>query len=142
MEDPPPEDDELNDVEFATSLSDSFDGNLDPQLACVPPDPLHPFHPHLQRIDFQLPSPPLSGMRPSDSHTKNLDFQPSLPSPNGLEPYDPCLRMDVLTNKALLSMVQAWQEVIHYGEERYTLQHPHFQHVMNELVKRDMMSVN
>lgn len=97
--------------------------NIDPQLI------------NLQNIDPQLISLPSNGVQP-------YEHQVPCSSSNGLEPFDPHLPMDVLTNQALLSMVRAWQDVIYYGEEWYTLEHPHFQAVMKELVKRDMMSVS
>lgn len=121
-------------------LSDRFN-NLNPQPASATLQGLQPSLPDIQQINPQIAAPPFSGV-PSYNVYLNPDPQPISSSSNGLEPYDPHLRLDLLTNQTLLSMVQAWQEVIYCGEERYTLEHPHFQDLMKELVKRDMVSVS
>ncbi len=48
--------------------------------------------------------------------------------------------MDTQTNELLLSMLQDWQNIIHDGGQQYTLSHPRFHELMNELVSRDLMS--
>ena len=48
--------------------------------------------------------------------------------------------MDVLTNRALLSMVEAWQGIVQDRGERYVMEHPHFQQLMVELVERNALS--
>lgn len=122
-------------------LSDRFK-NLNPQQASATLQGLQPSLPDIQQINPQIAAPSFSGVPSYNAHLKNPDPQPISSSSNGLEPYDLHLRLDLLTNQALLSMVQAWQEVIYCGEERYTLEHPHFQGLMKELVKRDMVSVS
>lgn len=138
---------------------DSLD-NLDPPLASASPDDLQPFHSDLHEIHPQLAYLPPNGVQPYDPESTPSSSngvqpngaqingvqashpQPTFLSPNGLEPYDPYLRMEVLNNQALFSMFQAWQDVIFSGEIRYTVEHPHFQELMKELVKREMVNVS
>lgn len=150
MEDLGPKDYELDDVESNGPGMDDTLSDYDPQLASVSPDGLQPYHPDHQQVDLKLASPSPNSVQPSDrqstssspSGVQPYDPQPTPSSPNGMNPYNPHFRMDVLTNEALLSMFHAWQDAIHYGEGRYTVEHPHFQEMMKELVKRDMMSVS
>lgn len=81
-------------------------------------------------IDPQLLSPPDSGGQPIPS------------SPSDLVPYDPNLRMDVLTNEALLSMVQAWQYIAQDEGGANSLKHRHFRCVMEELWSRGIVDEN
>ena len=55
---------------------------------------------------------------------------------------DPPIRLDVLTNKTLLSMLQAWQDVIDEKRMQYALEHPRFQELMTELLERDVISAD
>ena len=121
-------------------LSDHFN-NLNPQPASATLEGLQPSLPDIQQINPQIVALPFNDLPSYNTHLNNPKPQPIQSPSNGMEPYDPHLRLDLLTNQALLSMVQAWQEVIYCGEERYTLEHPHFQNLMAELVKRDMVSV-
>ena len=50
--------------------------------------------------------------------------------------------MERWTNQALLSMLQAWQDVIDSGAEESTLSHPLFQEVTKKLIEREIMSVS
>ncbi|CAD6568604.1 MAG: hypothetical protein ASARMPREDX12_001594 [Alectoria sarmentosa] len=146
MEDSWPEDYRFEDIESGglgmdSLLSDRFN-KLNPQPASATLQGLQPSLPYIQQINPQIAAPPFSGVPSYNAHLNTPNLQPIPSSSNGMEPYDPHLRLDLLTNQALLSMVQAWQEVIYCGEERYTLEHPHFQDLMKELVKRDMVSVS
>ncbi|KAM0801874.1 hypothetical protein BDR22DRAFT_144556 [Usnea florida] len=57
-------------------------------------------------------------------------------------PYDPNLRMDILTNGALLAMVEAWQDTAEYVGAEVTMDHPHFQRLMQELFDRGIVDEN
>ena len=76
---------------------------------------------------------------PQQSHqpatSTHSQTTPQIGSPPS-EPYDPTLRMDVLTNGALLAMVQAWQDTAPHVGEECVMDHPHFQRVMQELFER------
>ena len=52
------------------------------------------------------------------------------------------MRLDVLANQTLFSMVQAWQDVIYNGQERYVREHPVFRELMGEMVERGLMNVD
>ena len=107
---------------------------------------------HLPHDDMQPASTSSSGMQGYDvelstesSQSDDLDFidlHSASSSPSDLTPYDPDLRMDVLTNEALLLMAQAWQKAIEYAGETHTVVHPHFQRIMEELGRRGMIDEN
>ena len=59
--------------------------------------------------------------------------------PSGLAPYDPNLRVDILTNEALITMVKAWQELAEYGQADHYVVNPHLQKVMKELYVRSIV---
>ena len=149
LEDSTPEHHKLDDAELHVRdmndfLSNRFD-NIDPQLASSSIDgfqPSYPFNPDFQLIDTQLASLAPNGMQPYDPH---LTFSnPPLTSSSHihLRSYDPHPPMDHWTNKALLSTLQAWQDMIYSGQERYALEHTDFQEIMEELVTRNILSVD
>lgn len=86
-----------------------------------------------------LPVPLLDSLSLSPSVT---DTQSTSSSPTALTPYDPYLRMDILTNEALLSMVQAWQDIMQYAGRCYSAEHPHFQRTMEELCRRGLVGTD
>ena len=104
--------------EMDSFLYDSF-ASLDQQLVSAPQGSLQPSHSELQQIN-----PPLV----------NLIH-------NGLQPYNVQPPMEHWTNRELLSMLRDWQDFIYSGEERCALEHPDFQEVMAELIRRNIVSV-
>ena len=103
-------------------------------------NPMHPVSPFSTGLKQHDPATSMFGslsLSPSVS-----DIRSESSSPAALTPYDPYLRMDILTNEALLSMVQAWQDVMQYGGGSYTVGHPHFQRIMEELCRRGLMDRN
>ena len=81
-------------------------------------------------------------MPPFDYHSNNIDPQLRHVSLNGVKPYDPYHRLDSLTNLTLLSMFQAWQNVVHNGGGNPVLEHPRFYKLLAELVERGIMSID
>ena len=97
----------------------------------------HPFQP----INLQPASPARGDMPPYGFHLDNLDPQLRHLSLNSsTKPYDPYRRLDSLTNLTLLSMFQAWQDVIDNGGVKHALEHPRFHGLLAELVERGIMS--
>lgn len=54
-------------------------------------------------------------------------------------PYNGALRMNVLSNWALLEMVEGWQVGIRYTGRDNAEAHPHYQELLEELVLRGMV---
>lgn len=101
------------------------------------PQPASPFSAGLQRYD------PALFMLHSRSTSATYSYpQSASPPSTGMIPYDPSLRADVLTNEALLAMVQAWQDVVLHAGNHYVMAHPHFQSIMHELWMRGMVDGN
>ena len=104
---------------------------------------LHAYQPKINHDEIEPKcheDPP--GDSPKDSPIFQRDTQPVLSSPDCVTPYDSSLRMDVLTNGALLSMGEAWQEVMRCEEPGFFAEHPHFQMVMQELWVRGIIDDN
>ena len=110
----------------------------------------HTLFSHPYKDDPLLPaSPSATGTQQSEAEllaemalSEDLDSsepQSMSTAPSGLSPYDPKLRMDILTNEALITMVKAWQEVAEYGQVDHYVEHPHFQKVMEELYVRGVV---
>ncbi len=105
-------------------------------------------HPHKDDL-LQPASPHWTGTQKSEAELlteKSLsedlnssEPQPMSTAPSGLTPYDPKLRMDILTNEALIDMVKAWQEIAEYGQVDNYVENPHFQKVMKEMFVRGMV---
>lgn len=91
--------------------------------------------------DHELHDLPSSDLQRDQPHLQS-DTQ-LVSSPLGyVMPYDPNLRMDNLTNGALLAMGKAWEDAMHCGEKGHYAEHPHFQMIMHELWMRDMIDSN
>ena len=56
-----------------------------------------------------------------------------------ISPYNSALRFDVLTNEALLEMVEGWQKIIRQMGKDYAVAHAHYQAVWDELILRGMV---
>ena len=95
-----------------------------------------------QLEESQSVSSPSDQFEPHDTPFGYLDPHFASSSWNSLHLYDQSIRMDTLTNEALLLMVHEWQQVIYYGEEHYAVHHPHFQHTMKELENRGLLDAN
>ena len=61
------------------------------------------------------------------------------PSWSDISPYNSALRFDVLTNEALLEMVEGWQKITRQMGKDYAVAHAHYQAVLGELVMREMV---
>ena len=129
-----PEDHELSDLSHGGFQRDHSLIDIDFRDNTRPASHLSPGLKHHNPADFifnsQLPSP-------TESDGQSL---PS--SPTDLVPYDPNLRMDVLTNEALLCMVQAWQFVTRDEANVHSLRYPHYRRVMEELWIRCIVDEN
>ena len=79
-----------------------------------------------------LPHPSQQTSQPHSSTTSQVTSPPSIP-------YNENLRMDILSNEALLLMVQAWQGTAQHVGEEYVTDHPQFQNVMDELWQRGIV---
>lgn len=91
--------------------------------------------------DHELHDLPSSDLQRDQPHLQSDTKLVS--SPLGyVMPYDPNLRMDHLTNGALLAMGKAWEDAMHRGEKGHSAEHPHFQMIMYELWMRDMIDSN
>ena len=136
LEDSKPEDHLPVEVELDAPRAENFPlagiGTFAAQL-CVPP---------FQPINPQPASPASSDIQPYDFNLDNLDPQLRHLSLNSVKPYDPYRRLDSLTNLTLLSMFQAWQDVIDNGGVKQALEHPRFHDLLAELVERGIMSIN
>ena len=103
----------------------------------------HPSRPSTSNLHQTTPAP--SSMNSAPSRIPQQSHQPALSqtTPQNASPpstmYDPNLRMDILSNAALLSMVRAWQDAAQRLGEEYTMDHPHFQRVMQELFERGIV---
>ena len=60
-------------------------------------------------------------------------------SMSDVSPYNSALRLDVLTNEALLEMVERWQKITRQMRRDDAVVHPHYQAVSEELVLRGMV---
>ncbi|CAD6592728.1 MAG: hypothetical protein ASARMPREDX12_006420 [Alectoria sarmentosa] len=103
-------------------------------------NPMHPASPFSASLEQHDPATSVLGslsLSPSISDIRSVSS-----TPTACTPYDPYLRMDILTNEALLSMVQAWQDVMQCGWGSYTVGHPHFQRIMEELCRRGLRDRN
>ena len=74
----------------------------------------------------------------SDASNHDADILPDRSS-NNESPYDNTLSMDVLTNDALMTMLQALYKCINYVGENDVQEHPHWQKVLEELVARGII---
>lgn len=127
-------------------LEDTFPGgfdNGDQQLESALGEWLQRYRPEPHQSDSQLDGLESSSVqRLFDHHPGNFDTQPIYMSPNARIPYEPALRMDVLSNRTLISMVQDWQDLIDRGDDGFALQSPQFHELMSELVGRGLLSVD
>lgn len=78
---------------------------------------------------------PLNSLEHYDPDFSHLDPRLRPCSSDNSEPHDTNLGMESLTNGALLSMFQHWQEVIRDGQA-------HLQQTMKELEHRGMLDAN
>ena len=69
----------------------------------------------------------------------SVDLQSVSSASSNLTPYDPDLRMDVLTNKSLISMLKAWQDFVQRVAEGHSVVHLQFQRIMDELGRRGIV---
>ena len=103
-------------------------------------DDLQPSSPFSNGRNQYVVEMPAEGSQ--SEHRDSGDLQSVSSSKSVLTPYDPSLRLDVLTNKALLSMSKAWRDIMEYNGQKYCMEHPHFQKVMEELGKRGIVDEN
>ena len=115
------------------SLPDRFDNRHPQPISALSDDGLQLYHPDIPQIDHP------SSVHLYDPHPEYLNPELKCPYLNASEPR---IRVDVLTNKTLLSMLQAWQDLIYDRGMEYTLQHPRFQELMKELVERNVISAD
>ena len=145
----PVEDDETVKVQLGDySLTNSPSGPVQsPPIISVHPSLTQHLSPPSTSNSHQTPQAP-SRM---DSMPSRLSHHPSqqtfqshssttsqVMSPTSI-PYNENLRMDILSNEALLLMVQAWQETEQHLGEEYVTDHPQFQNVMDELWQRGIV---
>ncbi len=105
---------------------------------------------HPYKDDLLQPASPLSTgtqqseaelltEKPLSEDLNSSEPQPMSTAPSGLTPYDPKLRMDILTNEALITMVKAWQEIAEHGQLDHYVENPHLQKVMKEMCVRGIV---
>ena len=88
-----------------------------------------------------MSDPNANNVYPSDPEIDKSE-SPLNDSPKDALEYDLHMRIDVLANQTLFLMVQAWQDVIYSGQERYVREHPVFRKLMGEMVERGLMNVD
>lgn len=118
-----------NDCEIVDYLSD---GTLMDNLS------LDGYH----RNEPQSVSSASDGVECYDADLQYLDPQLASCSTSSGQRYGSNVRMDRLSNEALLLMVHEWQEVVYDGEEAYAMRHPHFQQTMKELEYRGLLDAS
>lgn len=136
---------ELEDAQYDGPEMDSFLPNVfavDPQRVSAPPGGLPQFHPGLQQIDPSLVNLVPNAVQPYDPYTIHPTSQPNFSLQAGMGPYNLQPPMEHWTNHALLSTLQGWQDMIDSGDEQYAQEHPDFQELMEELIKRDLVTLD
>ena len=121
------------------TLPDRFDNSHPHAVPALSDDGLQPYDPDLPQIH-----PQLTNQNPSSLHLYDPQLEhrnPELKCPY-LNASDLHIRVDILTNKTLLTVLQAWQDVIYDRGMEYALQHLRFQELMKELVERDVVSAD
>lgn len=134
------EDAQYDGLEMGNFLPDSF--ALDPQRVSVPPGGLPPFHPDLQQIDPHSVNLIPNGLQPYERLFTYPNPPLTSPSQIDLQQYNPQPPIEHWTNHALLSILQDWQGVIYSGGEQYSLEHPDFQELIEELIERDLLNAD
>ena len=144
VEDSPPQLDRDR-LDNADPVMTGVEGFLSDSFEIRQPDATFPFQDGWRQYhqDFRQINPHSTSQSLNPTHLHNHhNPDPQLPywSSFGVEQQDPCPELSTSTNRTLLSMVQDWQDAIDIEGSQNVLDHPQFLELMDELVRRCVIS--